>query len=270
MLVSLPTGTGKTVVFAALPAFFKMQKRMLVLAHREDLLAQAAAKFAAVAPELTVGIEQGSRPANARIVLASVPTVGREASSRLLRLPPDDFYLIVVDEAHHAVAAIYRRVVEHFGLFAEGIKRLLVGFTAMPRRGDKQALSEVFEEIAYARSLPEMVREGYLCPVRAGACTPRSTSRASACDMATSSRAICRERSMCRSATSSSWTPTSASPPDVAPSCSVSTSRTSRPSLPSSRRGEARRQPLGSDVVTVRRRSRSPLSGAGAFRCLAG
>jgi len=168
VLVSLPTGTGKTVVFAALPAFFKMKKRMLVLAHREELLAQAAAKFAAAAPELTVGIEQGSRraPDDARVVLASVPTVGREASSRLLRLPPDQFYLIVVDEAHHAVAATYRRVFEHFGLFTEGTQRLLVGFTATPRRGDKQQLSEVFEEIAYARSLPEMVREGYLCPVR--------------------------------------------------------------------------------------------------------
>jgi ATP-dependent helicase IRC3 len=168
VLVSLPTGTGKTVVFAAMPAFFEMKKRMLVLAHREELLEQAAAKFAAIAPELTVGIEQGSRsaPADARIVLASVPTVGRKASERLLRLPPDQFYLIVVDEAHHAVATTYRRVFEHFGLFAEGTKRLLVGFTATPRRGDKQTLGEIFEEIAYARSLPEMVRGGYLCPVR--------------------------------------------------------------------------------------------------------
>jgi superfamily II DNA or RNA helicase len=168
VLVSLPTGTGKTVVFAAMPTYFEMKKRMLVLAHREELLEQAAAKFAAAAPDLTVGIEQGSRraPADARIVLASVPTVGREASDRLLRLPPDQFYLIVVDEAHHAVAATYRRVFEHFGLFAEGTKRLLVGFTATPRRGDKQTLGEIFEEIAYARSLPEMVREGYLCPVR--------------------------------------------------------------------------------------------------------
>lgn len=151
-----------------MPTFFDMKKRMLVLAHREELLEQAAAKFAAAAPELMVGIEQGSRsaPADARIVLASVPTVGREASSRLLRLDPDQFYLIVADEAHHAVAATYRRVFEHFGLFAEGNKRLLVGFTATPRRGDKQTLSEIFEEIAYARSLPEMVREGYLCPVR--------------------------------------------------------------------------------------------------------
>jgi ATP-dependent helicase IRC3 len=158
-----------------------------------------------VAPDLTVGIEQGSRSASAdaRIVLASVPTIGRAASSRLLRLPPDQFYLIVVDEAHHAVAATYRRVLEHFGLFAEGTKRLLVGFTATPRRGDKQALSEVFEEIAYARSLPEMVREGTSAEFGAGAWPRRSTSPVSACDTATSSRAIWRERSTYRRGISS-------------------------------------------------------------------
>jgi ATP-dependent helicase IRC3 len=168
LLVSLPTGTGKTIVFAAMPSFFEMKKRMLVLAHRQELLDQAAAKFRAVAPDLLVGIEQGNRsaPPGARIVLASVPTVGREASSRLLKLDPEQFYLIVVDEAHHAVAATYRRVFDHFGLFDKSSKRMLVGFTATPRRGDKQTLAEVFEEIAYARSLPEMVREGYLCPVR--------------------------------------------------------------------------------------------------------
>jgi superfamily II DNA or RNA helicase len=168
LLVSLPTGTGKTVVFAAMPTFFAMKKRMLVLAHRQELLEQAAAKFAVAAPELRVGIEQGGRsaPDDARIVLASVPTVGREASSRLLRLDPEQFYLVVVDEAHHAVATTYRRVFEHFGLFEKDSKRLLVGFTATPRRGDKLTLAEVFEEIAYARSLPEMVRAGFLCPVR--------------------------------------------------------------------------------------------------------
>jgi ATP-dependent helicase IRC3 len=168
LLVSLPTGTGKTVVFAKLPAFLKMKNRMLVLAHREELLEQAAAKFVKVAPELSIGIEQGSRtaPPDARIVLASVPTVGRRESSRLLRLDPEQFYLVVVDEAHHAVAPSYRRIFEHFGLFAEGTRRLLVGFTATPRRGDHETLAEVFEEVAYAKSLPEMVRSGYLCAVR--------------------------------------------------------------------------------------------------------
>jgi len=154
LLVSLPTGTGKTVVFAAMPGFFEMKKRMLVLAHRQELLEQAAAKFEAAVPHLPVGIEQGSRHAapDARIVLASVATVGREESSRLLKLDPEQFYLIVVDEAHHAVAATYRRVFDHFGLFDEGTKRLLVGFTATPRRGDKQTLAEVTARGATTRT----------------------------------------------------------------------------------------------------------------------
>lgn len=168
LLVSLPTGTGKTVVFAKMPTFFAIKKRMLVLAHRQELLDQAAAKFQAAAPDLPVGIEQAGRSAapEARIVLASVPTVGREESARLLRLDPEQFYLIVVDEAHHAVAPTYRRIFDHFGLFEKDTKRLLVGFTATPRRGDAQTLAQVFDEVAYAKSLPEMVRAGYLCPVR--------------------------------------------------------------------------------------------------------
>ncbi|MGA3122844.1 MAG: DEAD/DEAH box helicase [Polyangiaceae bacterium] len=168
LLVSLPTGTGKTVIFAKMPEFLAMKKRMLVLAHRQELLDQAAAKFHAVAPELRVGIEQGERsaPSDARVVLASVPTVGRLESRRLQRLDPEQFYVVVVDEAHHAVAPSYRRVFDHFGLFAERTQRLLVGFTATPRRGDKLTLADVFEEIAYAKSLPDMVRSGYLCTVR--------------------------------------------------------------------------------------------------------
>jgi superfamily II DNA or RNA helicase len=65
VLVSLPTGTGKTVVFASFPEFFKMQKRMLVLAHREELLDQARKKFRERAPDYKVGIEQGDRQAAA-------------------------------------------------------------------------------------------------------------------------------------------------------------------------------------------------------------
>lgn len=168
VLVSLPTGTGKTVVFANLPNFFKMKRRMLMIAHRQELLDQAANKFAATVPDLSIGIEQAGRsaPPDSRIVLASVPTLGRQGSSRLLDLPPEDFYLIVVDEAHHAVAPSYRRIFDHFGLFQEDSQRLLVGFTATPRRGDKHALSAAFQEVAYSKALPEMVRSGYLCPLR--------------------------------------------------------------------------------------------------------
>jgi hypothetical protein len=99
------------------------------------------------------------------VVVASVPTLGRKGSARLARLDPEDFYLIVVDEAHHAVARTYRRVFDHFGLFDAATPRMLVGFTATPGRGDGKGLGQVFEEIAYESSLERMIRAGYLCQV---------------------------------------------------------------------------------------------------------
>ncbi len=167
VIVSLPTGTGKTVVFAHFPRFFNMKKRLLVLAHREELLLQARAKFQNIDPELKIGIEQSTSraPADSKVVLASVPTLGRDGSDRLRQLNPEEFFLIVVDEAHHAVAPTYRRILEHFGLFDPNTQRYLVGFTATPKRGDKQGLGAVFEEVCYARDLREMIGERWLCPI---------------------------------------------------------------------------------------------------------
>jgi superfamily II DNA or RNA helicase len=166
-LICLPTGTGKTVVFAQLPRFFKMKHRMLVLAHREELLDQARDKMMRANPDLRIEIEQGARhaSADADVVIASVPTLGREGSDRILTLPKDEFFLFVVDEAHHAVAESYRRVLDHFGVFEKDTKRLLLGFTATPSRGDGQGLDAVFDEIVFARDLPEMMVAGYLSPV---------------------------------------------------------------------------------------------------------
>jgi len=166
-LVCLPTGTGKTVIFAAFPRFFKMKKRMLVLAHREELLDQARDKITRANPELEVEIEQAGRRASegCDVVIASVPTLGRKGSKRLAALDPEEFYLIVVDEAHHSTAATYRRVLEHFGVFKEGTRKLLVGFTATPKRGDGEGLDKIYEEIAFSRTLPEMILSGYLAPV---------------------------------------------------------------------------------------------------------
>jgi ATP-dependent helicase IRC3 len=162
--VSLPTGTGKTVVFAHFPRFFQMKKRLLVLAHKEELLFQAREKFLQVDPELKVGIEQSASraPADAKVVIASVPTLGRAGGTRLQQLSPEEFFLIVVDEAHHAVALSYQRIFEHFGLFDPNTRRYLVGFTATPKRGDKQGLGAVFEDVCYARDLREMIAEQYL------------------------------------------------------------------------------------------------------------
>src|SRR5579884_2293464 len=97
VIISLPTGTGKTVVFAHFPRVLNMKKRLLVLAHREELLLQAREKFRSVDPELKAEIEQASAhaSADAKVVIASVPTLARNAA-RLARLQPDEFSIIVV------------------------------------------------------------------------------------------------------------------------------------------------------------------------------
>ncbi len=140
---------------------------MLVLAHRAELLDQACDKLRRANPDLRVEIEQAGRVAdpNSHVVVASVPTLGRKDSSRLLRLDPDRFFLIVVDEAHHATAKTYRRILKYLGVFESDTPKLVVGFTATPKRGDGEGLDEVFEEIVFSRTLPEMIGAGYLAPV---------------------------------------------------------------------------------------------------------
>ncbi|MFC1535069.1 DEAD/DEAH box helicase [Thermodesulfobacteriota bacterium] len=166
-LTCLPTGSGKTIIFAEFPRFFKMKKQMLVLAHRAELLDQACDKITQANPDLRVEIDQAGRTADpdSHVVVASVPTLGRAGSKRLQRLAPERFFLIVVDEAHHSTAKTYKRVLEHFGVFDPETPKLLVGFTATPKRGDGVGLNEVFEEIVFSRSLPEMISAGFLSPV---------------------------------------------------------------------------------------------------------
>jgi superfamily II DNA or RNA helicase len=166
-LICLPTGTGKTVIFAQFPSFFRMKRRMLVLAHRAELLHQARDKLLAANPALKVEIEQAGENASEEsdVVVASVPTLGRRGTRRLTRLNPDQFSIVVVDEAHHATADTYQRILEHLGLLSSDTKKLLVGFTATPKRSDGIGLDAVFDEIAFSRTIPEMMRAGYLAPL---------------------------------------------------------------------------------------------------------
>jgi len=164
MVVCLPTGSGKTVIFARLARLAK--RSVLVLAHREELVAQARDKIEhALAGEgggAQVAIEQGDRraPAGAKVVIASIRSLHEERLEAVLA--GRDFGLVIYDECHHAAADDNLRVLRRLGAFDAGWTGTLLGFTATTARGDGQGLDKVFEKIVYTRTLPEMVEEGYL------------------------------------------------------------------------------------------------------------
>ena len=151
-LLVLPTGTGKTIVFANVIAERVRQgDRVLVLAHREELLNQAADKL-----ERAVGLGCALEKAQSscldswyNVVVGSVQTL--QSQKRLDRFPRDYFDTIIVDEAHHAISASYRRVIDHFA------DARLLGVTATADRGDKRNLGELFETIAYEYTLPAAI-----------------------------------------------------------------------------------------------------------------
>lgn len=209
LLLKLPTGTGKTVMFAAmlqwpglvswLSTFPPTQRRMLVVAHREELLDQAAEKIQRANPGIMVSIEQGDRHANSYsdVIIASVQTLAAGKFRRLKRLMQrHTFRLVVVDEAHHAAAPSYRTMLAHLGflpaadmsdsgeleaathddvvLMTQALEgwdrtapkdRLLVGVTATPNRSDAIGLGCVFQTIAYSYALKQAIDDGYLVPM---------------------------------------------------------------------------------------------------------
>lgn len=165
MLVCLPTGAGKTVVFAHLARLAR--RPVLVIAHREELLEQARARLVkALGDESVVAVEQGSRRAdvNARVVVCSVRSLRTERLARLIA--GRDAGLVIYDECHHAAADDNLRVLRELGCFDASWEGTLVGFTATTSRGDGRGLDDVFERIVYARTLPEMIADEYLVPLR--------------------------------------------------------------------------------------------------------
>ena len=165
LLVHLPTGAGKTVIFSHLASMAKRQ--VLVLAHREELLTQAKDKLErALAGTATVAIERGAlrAPANAKVLVCSLRSLHEERLARVMR--DRDFGLVVYDECHHAAAEDNLRVLRQLGIFEAGFTGTLLGFTATTARGDGQGLDAVFEQIVYSRTLPELIDDGYLSALR--------------------------------------------------------------------------------------------------------
>ena len=161
-LLVLPTGCGKTIVFAKVTEdCVRHGNRVLVLAHRGELLDQAADKI-----RKTTGLgcavekaEESCQGSWFRIVVGSVQTLMRE--KRLNQFPENYFNTIIVDEAHHCISDSYQRVLKHFP------DANVLGVTATPDRGDMRNLGQYFESLAYEYTLPKAIKEGYLSPIKA-------------------------------------------------------------------------------------------------------
>lgn len=162
LLLVLPTGTGKTIVFSAITADRVRQgSRVLILAHRGELLEQAADKLMR-----STGLGSTLEKADSscfgswyRVVVGSVQTLMREG--RLKKFPENYFGTIIIDEAHHCISDSYQKVLQHFP------QAKVLGVTATPDRGDMKDLGTYFEQIAYEYTLPQAIREKYLSPIKA-------------------------------------------------------------------------------------------------------
>lgn len=161
-LLVLPTGAGKTIVFSAVTEeAVRRGGRVLILAHRGELLEQAADKL-----EKSTGLRSSLEKAESsclgswyRVAVGSVQSLQRP--SRLDRFAPDYFNTIIIDEAHHCLSDGYQRVLEHFSAAK------VLGVTATPDRGDMRSLGQYFETLAYEYTLVQAIRDGYLSPIKA-------------------------------------------------------------------------------------------------------
>lgn len=153
---------GKTIVFSEIAKRrVDAGERVLILAHRGELLEQAADKLAR-STGLACAVEKAENTSVGRfesVVVGSVQTLMRQ--SRLDALGQSRFSTIIVDEAHHALSDSYRAVLDYFS------DAKVLGVTATPDRGDRKNLGELFDSLAYEYSLPQAIKDGYLCPIEA-------------------------------------------------------------------------------------------------------
>lgn len=168
----LATGLGKTVIFAkAIELGLRMPgRRAIVLAHREELIHQAAAKVEAVTgikPDIEMGdyraVEDGFTRSPVLVSSIQTQNAGRGEHRRMHRFRNDHPWMVVVDECHHAVSASYMRVIDHY---MHNPQSRLLGVTATPDRLDNKALGQVFETVAFEYDVADGIRDGWLVPIK--------------------------------------------------------------------------------------------------------
>jgi Type III restriction enzyme, res subunit len=155
VLLYRPTGTGKTVWFCAISEVVQAGgARTLILQHREELFALTSRTLAAM--DVAHGIIAAGHPIAATVQIASINTLTR----RLAVYRPDEFQLVFVDEAHHAAAPSWERVIDHFA----GGGAFVIGCSATPLRWDGRGLDDLFDELIVSRSVTDYVALGVLVP----------------------------------------------------------------------------------------------------------
>ena len=169
-LVVAPTGTGKTVIFAAVAQ--RLKKRAMVLAHRQELIFQARDKIQRVTG-LTVDVEMGEFKSRldgdmispkADVIVSTVQThvAGGDGAGRMGKFNPNDFGLLIIDEAHHATSSSYRRCIDYYRT-NKNLK--VLGVTATPDRSDEEALGQVFDTVAFDYEILDAIKDGWLVPI---------------------------------------------------------------------------------------------------------
>lgn len=167
----LATGLGKAVLFAKLREQMGFQKKIMILVHREELAQQAARQLHSWNPDVMVGIEMAEQSAVPMdsLIVASVPTLGRSKSSRILKFYPEEFDAIISDECHHlSHDSQWANVLEYFGVLRPGKSRILsLGLTATPNRSDGNGLKDFYDRIVFSMGLWDGIESGYLVPPEA-------------------------------------------------------------------------------------------------------
>ncbi len=167
-LVVLPTGGGKTILFAdVIRRVFP--RRALVIAHREELIFQARDKIQRVTG-LHADVEMGEYTADgslfdaSRVVVSTIQTQcsGGDGGGRMAKFDPQRFGVLIIDEAHHATSASYRRVIDYY---RTNPKLKVLGVTATPDRADEEALGQVFQSVAYDYEVQDAIHDGWLVPI---------------------------------------------------------------------------------------------------------
>jgi superfamily II DNA or RNA helicase len=159
LLAVLPTGAGKTIIFSHLAD--RMPGKSLIIAHREELLNQAISKLES-ATGLKASLERADAVAdrNSKVVVGSIQTLMRRYS----QWDPHHFDQIIIDETHHVAADSYQSVLRHFA------DAKVLGVTATPDRADQRSLGDHFDDVAFEITLPELIKDGYLAPIRVRVC----------------------------------------------------------------------------------------------------